>query len=71
MRAGGSRIEAGQSKLGDRLILLGYTFADVRRETGICRWDMNDYTHHRRRLTPGHLSRLCRFLHCEPEVIYE
>jgi hypothetical protein len=59
------------TKLAARLDLMGFSLADVQRQTGICRWDMNDYMHRRRHISPGHLIRLCRLLHCEPETIYE
>ena len=59
------------TKLYDRLVLLGITLASVKEHTGICRWDMNDYLNRRRRISPNHLIRLCKFLRCEPEAIYE
>ena len=69
-RQGGQSFTTG-TKLADRLTLMGVSLADVQRSTGICRWDMNDYLFRRRHISPNHLIRLCRFLHCEPEVIYE
>lgn len=69
-RGGGWPMTTG-TKLADRLILCGFSLADVGRHTGICRWDMNDYLNRRRPISPNHLIRLCRFLHCEPEAIYE
>jgi DNA-binding Xre family transcriptional regulator len=59
------------TKLEARMKLLGYRMTDVAREANVNRWHLNDYIHYRKHITPLHLQRLCDFLQCEPEAIYE
>lgn len=57
------------TKLGQRIVALGYSVGDVAKGAGVDRWHLNDYMHGRKSITPTHMVRLCAFLKCSPESL--
>lgn len=57
------------TKLGQRMDLLGYTMKEVAAGAGIDRWFLNDYLNHGKSISPRHMVRLCAFLKCQPESL--
>lgn len=60
-----------ETKLGQRMELLGYTVNEVAAGAGVDRWHLNDFLHKRKVIGARHMARLCAFLKCEPEVLVE
>lgn len=57
------------TKLGQRMELLGYTVGEVADGAGVDRWHLNDYLNHGKNISALHMQRLCAFLKCEPETL--
>lgn len=64
-----SRTFSRDTKLGQRMELLGYTVFEVARGAGVDRWKLNDYLNHGKAITSRDMMRLCAFLKCEPETL--